>query len=388
MQRYGRRPGPALAELHVHVGAAVEPSILYSMAHAQGIRLPVNGYWEFVDLVTADPRRIRTHEQYLALFHWTELIQSSPSAMATCVASIIGGGYRHANIDLIELRFCPAKRNRGRELDLDHILLSALHGMQRALLEYPEVRAGLILSADRTLRPEVNAAIVRKAIHYREMGVVGVDLAGPDAHTFGGVRALERPFAEAREAGLGITFHTGEVPGAEEEIGDVLARIRPDRIGHGIRAAWQPHLLERMQRDGVVLELCPTSNLRTRAIASLEEYRFAIERLEEFGVAYTLNTDGPELLVTDLPGERALLHDAGILDEERLGKADDVARRSSFIRISRDAPPGNGRAAPAEFGALRTRAHAGSSEGQSPRAPDDERRRAATGLEQRVGSLD
>ena len=90
--------------------------------------------------------------------------------MATCVASIIGGGYRHANIDLIELRFCPAKRNRSRELDLDHIILSALHGMQRALLEYPEVRAGLILSADRTLRPEVNAAIVRKAIKFRGHG--------------------------------------------------------------------------------------------------------------------------------------------------------------------------------------------------------------------------
>jgi adenosine deaminase len=329
--RYGRRPGPPLAELHVHVGAAVEPSILYSMAHAQGIRLPVTGYWEFVDLVTADPSRVRTHESYLALFHWTELIQSSPSAMATCVASIIGGGYRHANIDLVELRFCPAKRNRSRELDLDHIILAALHGMQRALLEYPEVRAGLILSADRTLRPEVNAAIVRKAIRYRSMGVIGVDLAGPEAMTFGGVRALERSFAEAREAGLGVTFHTGEVAGSEDEVAEVLRRIRPDRIGHGIRAAWQPRLLEQVARDGVVLELCPTSNLRTRVIPTIEDFRFAIERLEEHGVAYTLNTDGPEFLVTDLPGERALLRDAGVLTDEQLARTDAVARRASFM---------------------------------------------------------
>ena len=333
-RRYGRRPGPSLAELHVHVGGAVEPSILYSMAHAQGIRLPVTGYWGFVDLVTADPERVKSHESYLALFHWTELIQSSPNAMATCVASIIGGGYRHANIDLIELRFCPAKRNRSRELDLDHIILSALHGMQRALLEYPEVRAGLILSADRTLRPEVNAAIVRKAIKYRDMGIVGVDLAGPDAHTFGGVRALERVFAEAREAGLGLTIHTGEVLDSEDEVAEVLRRIRPDRIGHGVRAAWRPDLLERMQRDGVVLELCPTSNLRTRVIPSLDEFRFVVERLESFGLAYTLNTDGPEFLVTDLPRERALLGDAGILSPEQLARTDLVARRSSFIRRS------------------------------------------------------
>jgi adenosine deaminase len=328
---YGRRPGPSLAELHVHVGAAIEPHILYSMAHAQGIRLPVSGYWSFVDLVTAHPDRVKTHEGYLALFHWTELIQSSPSAMQACVQSVIGGGFRHANVDLVELRFCPAKRNRGRELDLDHIILAAVHGMQRALLEYPEVRAGLILSADRTLLPEVNAAIVRKAIRYRGMGVVGIDLAGPDAAAWGGVRALERPFAEAREAGLGITFHTGEIAGSEEEVGQVLRRIRPDRIGHGVRAAWRPDLLEQLHRDGVVLELCPTSNLRTRVLAGPDELRFVVERLKEFGVPFTLNTDGPEFLVTDLPTERALLRDHSILDEAGLAGTDRIARQATFL---------------------------------------------------------
>jgi adenosine deaminase len=332
---YGRRSGPNLAELHVHVGAAVEPAILYSMAHAQGIRLPVSGYWRFVELITAHPDRVSTHDGYLALFHWTELIQSSPSAMQTCVQSVIGGGFRHANVDVIELRFCPAKRNRGRELDLDHIILSALHGMQRALLEYPEVKAGFILSTDRTLLPEVNAAIVRKAIKFRDMGVVGVDLAGPNAAAFGGVRALERPFAEARGAGLGITFHTGEVRGSDEEIAQVLERIRPDRIGHGIRAAWRPDLLERLHHDGVVLELCPTSNLRTRALAGVDELRFVIEQLDRFGVPYTLNTDGPEFLVTDLPSERRLLRDHAILDDAGLARTDAIARQATFIAGAR-----------------------------------------------------
>ena len=99
-----------------------------------------------------------------------------------------------------------------------------------------------------------------------------------------------------------------------------------------MRAAWQPALLEQIQRDGVVLELCPTSNLRTHVIPSLDDYRFVMERLEEFGVAYTLNTDGPEFLVTDLPRERALLRDAGILSDEQIARTDLVARRSSFIR--------------------------------------------------------
>jgi adenosine deaminase len=331
--RYGRKAGPALAELHVHVGAAVEPAILYDMAHSQGIRLPVDGYWGFVDLVTAHPERVQSHNAYLDLFHWTELIQSSPSAMATCVQSVIGGGYRHANIDLVELRFCPAKRNRGRELDLDHIILvGAVAGMQRALLQYPEVRAGIILSCDRSLPPEVNAAIVRKAIRYKDMGIVGVDLAGPDVGAFGGVRTLERAFAEARDAGLGLTFHTGEVHGSEDEIAEVLDRIRPDRIGHGIRAAWHPALLDRIARAGVVLELCPTSNLRTRALADVAELRFVCDRLRSAGIPFTLNTDGPEFLATDMPTERAVLRDHGILGDADLDRTDAVARAATFVR--------------------------------------------------------
>src|SRR5579871_3111372 len=104
-ERHGRHPGPMLAELHTHLGAAVDPALLFSIAHDQGIRLPVKNYWQFVELVTARPDRIKTFEEYLELFHWTELIQSSPDALRQCVKSIIGGGYRHCNIDLVELRF-------------------------------------------------------------------------------------------------------------------------------------------------------------------------------------------------------------------------------------------------------------------------------------------
>lgn len=328
--RGGRPQGPPLAELHTHVGSAVDPAILYSIAHAQGIRLPTHDYWEFEELVTAHPSRVRTFEEYLALFHLTELIQSSPEAMATCVHSIIGGGYRHCLIDLVELRFCPAKRNRGGERDLDHIVVASCHGMQRALLEYREVRAGLILCADRSLPPEVNEAVVRKAIRYRALGVVGIDLAGPDVTTFGGVAALERPFREARDHGLGITVHAGE-KGSVEEMWEVVERLRPHRLGHGIKAASHPRLLERLERERIVLELCPTSNLRTGVVRDLEEFHWIISRFDAFGVRYTLNTDGPEMLDTDLVRERALLASAGILDEAALARTDAWARAASFI---------------------------------------------------------
>lgn len=326
----GRPPGGPLAELHVHIGGAVSPATLYSIAHSQGIRLPSEGYWAFEELVTARPDRVQTFESYLQLFHWTELIQSSPQAMEASVHSIVGGGYRSCNIDLVELRYCPAKRNRGGERDLDHIIVASLHGLQRALLEYEEVRAGLILCCDRSLPPEVNEAIVRKAIRYRDLGVVGVDLAGPERATFGGMAALERPFRAAADAGLGVTVHTGEA-GSVDEMWEVVERLRPHRIGHGLRAVDDDRLLYRLSADGTVLELCPTSNLRTGIVPDLPSYERIIRRLDQAGVAYTINTDGPEMLCTNLPGERALLAAAGILDAERLAWTDRVARRATFL---------------------------------------------------------
>ena len=288
----GRHPGPMLAELHTHVGAAVDPALLFSIAHDQGIKLPCKNYWDFAELVTADPSRVKPFEAYLDIFHWTELIQSSPEAMQTCVKTIIGGGYRHCNIDLIELRYCPMKRNRDGERDLDHIIVASTHGMDRALLEYPDVRAGIILCADRSLDPQANDTIVQKAIKYRTYGVVGIDLAGPDVATFGGAATLERGFAQARAAGLGITVHTGE-KGTVEEIWDVLEKLKPTRIGHGVKAAQDDRLLAELAEREITLEICPSSNLRTGAVGSVGEFAAIFQRFHEFGVRYCINTDGP-----------------------------------------------------------------------------------------------
>ena len=91
----------------------------------------------------------------------------------------IGGAYRSQGITTLELRFNPMKRNRGGERDLDHIILAAIRGLDLASLEYPQVRAGLILMMDRTFDRRLNEIIVEKAIRWAPPGIVGVDIAGP-----------------------------------------------------------------------------------------------------------------------------------------------------------------------------------------------------------------
>src|ERR1051325_3480386 len=193
-----------LAELHTHLAPSVASDILWSLAHEQGIALPVKDYWEFDRLVTiADPRRVDSLDTLDQIYHWTELIQSSPAAVERSVHGAIGGAYRSQGITTLELRFNPMKRNRGGERDLDHIIMAAIRGLDRARLEYPQVQAGLILMMDRTFSGQQNAIIVEKALHWAPRGIGGIDTAAPRPEPGRSPsRALEPLVATAREAGL------------------------------------------------------------------------------------------------------------------------------------------------------------------------------------------
>src|SRR6185503_11480333 len=163
-----------LIDLHIHVGGAVAPHVLWSIAHQQGFRLPVKSYWEFVDLITSKPGKTGGLEDYLKIMHtWTERIQSSPLAIERSIYEVIGKEYRGSNVTQIELRFNPMKRNLNSELDLDHIIHAALRGMDKATLEYG-VKVGLIFCLAREFDHRLNGIILDKAIKYRGRGVVGI----------------------------------------------------------------------------------------------------------------------------------------------------------------------------------------------------------------------
>ena len=323
-----------LAELHTHLGGSVASDILWSLAHEQGIALPVKDYWEFERLVTvSDPRGVENLDALDAIYHWTELIQSSPLAVERSVHGAIGGAYRSQGITTLELRFNPMKRNRGGERDLDHIILAAIRGLDRASLEYPQVRAGLILMMDRTFDARQNMVIVEKAIAWAARGIVGVDIAGP--RPGGGRYDYTRiaPMVEtARAAGLGVTIHVGEegATGAEE-IGEVVEHLRPDRIGHGILAARDPGLMRLLRDAGTVLEICPTSNLLTKALPDEDAVRTTFRAFIEHGVAFTIATDGPEMMGTHLRDEFDLLERIGALDSDEIRQANARGHAASFI---------------------------------------------------------
>jgi adenosine deaminase len=301
---------------------------MWGIAHAQGIRLPTKDFWAFRDLITVGRRR-RGFDGYLELFHWTELIQSSPIAVERSVYEVIGGAYRRNNVTELELRFNPMKRNRGGEQDLDHIIAAAVRGMDRAVLEYPQVRAGLIFCLDRAFSLTLNEIIAAKAIAWQSRGVVGIDIAGPevDGFRFDDYAAV---FAECRRAGLGLTVHAGET-GGPEEVREALEALEPDRIGHGVHSADDPKVLGMLRERGTVLEVCPSSNLNTGVLRNLAEIRRVIRALLEHRVRFTISTDGPEMLRTYLRDELALLMRHEILTLDEVRDAIAVGAAASFL---------------------------------------------------------
>src|ERR1700746_639088 len=319
-----------LAELHTHLGGSVSSDILWSLAHRQGIALPVKDFWDFERLVTvSDPRGVPDLDALEGIYHWTELIQSSPAAVEVSVHGAIGGAYRSQGITTLELRFNPMKRNRGGERDLDHIILAAIRGLDRASLEYPHVRAGLILMMDRTFTPRQNEIIVEKAIGWASRGIVGVGIAGPPP---GHARLDHRRVPPMIEGGA--TIQVGGEGGefGRQEIGEVLEVLRPDRIGHGILAAGDADLMRELRDAEVVLEICPTSNLLTKALPDEDAVRSVFRTFVENGVRFTIATDGPEMMHTHLRDELDLLLRIGALTQDELDEANARGHEASFVR--------------------------------------------------------
>ncbi|MGD0476668.1 MAG: adenosine deaminase [Nitrososphaerales archaeon] len=322
-------PKTELAELHSHLGGSVDPAVMWEIAHAQGIRLPTKDYWRFVDLVTVTPSSKKSLEHYLSLFHLTELIQSSPIAIERSVYQTIAGAYRKNNITLLELRFNPMKRNRGGEQDLDQIMMAAVRGIDRASLEYP-VKTGIIVCLDRGFGLKLNEILLEKAVAYSGRGVVGIDIAGPGSKGFS-YPSYAAIFRRARKMGLGLTVHAGEEEG-HDSVRQVLEYLEPDRIGHGVRATEDAGTLELLKRRGTVLEVCPTSNLHTGVVKDLAELKRVFGVLKKYGIRYTLNTDGPEMLRTNLRGEIDFLLRERVLGEEDVLHSNRVAFDSSFVK--------------------------------------------------------
>lgn len=331
-------PSFPLAELHAHLSTAINPSVYWQIAHTTGFKLPKKEYKEFIEYITLSEKKTMPLNEYMNTIYHPLLnkLSSGTYALEKATYEIFSGGYRNG-ITLMELRTNPMKHNNNAELDLDHIILAMLHGMERSLLEYENLSAGIIFCMAREFSYDQNAILIEKAIRYKNRGVIGIDVAGPASASFQ-LKDYKNLFQKARSKGLGITIHSGEVEGAND-IWEAIEFGNPTRIGHGIKAAYDEKLMKVLSEKKIVLEICPLSNLATQAVKNIEELQFILQKFLENDVAFCINTDWPETIENaHLWKQFAYLKDKSLLTEEQLAICNDIAFKSSFIKGSGLAP--------------------------------------------------
>ena len=164
------------------------------------------------------------------------------------------------------------------------------------------------------------------ALNHRPEGLIGFGLGGPE---IGVPRPQFKPhFDAARAAGLRSLPHAGETTGPET-VWDALRLLGAERIGHGTSSAEDPALLEHLASTGIPLEVCPSSNIATRAVASLDEH--PLRAFRDAGVVVTINSDDPPMFGTTLNREYEIA--AGLLDLDETGIA-ELARTAVQVSFA------------------------------------------------------
>lgn len=163
------------------------------------------------------------------------------------------------------------------------------------------------------------------ALDHRPEALVGFGLGGPEI----GVprRQFTPHFDAARAAGLHSVPHAGETTGPET-IWDSLHHLGAERIGHGTSAATDPALLAHLAESGIALEVCPSSNIATRAVATLAEH--PLRSFVEAGVTVTINSDDPPMFGTSLNREYEIAADLLALDETGVAELARAAVHASY----------------------------------------------------------
>jgi adenosine deaminase len=281
------------AELHVHLDGSLRPATLLELARARGVPLPSD------DVVELERRVVATDagslERYLAAFELTVAVMQDAATLERIAYELVVDAHAEG-VRYLEVRYCPALNTR-TGLALDETVAAPLRGLARARSDVG-VRATIIVCALRHLDPAVSVRLAELAARFRDRGVVGFDLAGPErGHP---AREHRNAFALAAEAGLGLTVHAGEAAGPES-IREALDDCRAQRIGHGTRLGDDPALLAHVRDAGIPLEVCITSNVQTGAVASYHTH--PVRGYLDRGVAVTLSTDNRLVSGTTLTDE-------------------------------------------------------------------------------------
>ena len=274
-------------ELHVHLEGTMRPQTLLDIARRNDYALPVDTVEGVEELY-----EFRDFAHFIEVWVLTTNALRTADDFRQVVVDYAGEAASHGAVYL-EGIFSPAERVR-RGVRWEDMFEGYSDGAQEAR-ELHGVEVRLTPDITRGFTMEEAEETVRWSARYRERGVVGVGLGGLEADY--APEPYAPVFEQARADGLASVPHAGEV-GGPVSVRGALDALGADRLRHGIRAVEDPGLVDELRDRALVLDVCPISNLRTGAVASLDEH--PLRRLAAAGVRCSISTDDPAMFDTDL----------------------------------------------------------------------------------------
>ncbi|HEX4806065.1 MAG TPA: adenosine deaminase [Conexibacter sp.] len=285
-------------ELHVHLEGAVSPELLFAAARRNGCTLP----FDSVEALAAY-MRFRDFDHFIEAWMATTTVLRTAEDYRELVLDYARRAQAQGAVYL-EGIFSPTDRvalGVPQEVSFEGFCDGA-----QAAREELGIEVRLTPDITRFAPLEVAIETARLAVRYRDRGVVGLGLGGPEVGY--PPEPYARAFAIARDGGVGSVPHAGETEGPAS-IRGALDALQADRIRHGVRAVEDPGLLRELADRQVVLDVCVLSNVRLSVVPSVAEHQ--LPQLLAAGVPCTVNTDDPTFFDCDLEAEHAVARSLG-----------------------------------------------------------------------------
>ena len=295
-------------ELHCHLDGSVRVDTIIDIAKKEGIKLDSYKRCDIEKLVQV-PNDCTSLNEYLKRFDLPNKVMQSSENIKRITFELLEDAQKE-NIKYIEIRFAPLLHLQ-KGLSIEEVIQSAIDGINQAQRIY-DIKGNIILSCMRNMSEDDAILLIEKGRKFLNKGVVAIDLAGPEEEGF--ANKYKRAIELARSYGYNITIHAGEAASAQNVI-DAINILKAQRIGHGVRIKDMKDAYDLVKKTGVVLEMCPTSNIQTKAIESLNKY--PLYDFYKDGIKLSINTDNRTVSNIDLSNEIKVISDEFNMSKEK-----------------------------------------------------------------------
>src|SRR5262245_56818450 len=286
-------------DLHCHLDGSLRLDTVIDLARRQHVKLPTTDRGELFNMLYAG-EHVASLDDYLRAFDITLSVMQTEEGLERTAYEQAEDAWKE-NARYIEVRYSPLLHTRNG-LRPAQVVEAVLRGLRTAKREFG-VRYGVILCAIRTLSPESSLRIAELCVAFKNRGVVGFDLAGSEVNN--PAKVHRQAFQLVIDNNINCTAHAGESFGPDS-VHQAIHKCGAHRIGHGVRAVESGDLLNYINDHRIPLEVCPSSNVQTKAAASWESH--PVDFYVDYGLRVTINTDTRLITDTTVSKELWLCH--------------------------------------------------------------------------------